>query len=155
MMRMLQVTAAALALGCFGGAALAQDATLTVTDGSQTVELTREQIDQMEQEVIETSTAWTEGKTKLSGPSFTDVLEQAGFAGETVTAEALDGYAIEIPRERLTGDGAILATGMNDAALPEDKAPFWIVFPYDRSPEMNDEDHQSWSVWAVTKLTVK
>jgi hypothetical protein len=109
----------------------------------------------MEQEVIETSTAWTEGKTKFSGPSMADVLEEAGFAGETVTAEALDGYAIEIPRERLTGDGAILATGMNDAALPEDKAPYWIVFPYDRSPEMNDADHQSWSVWAVTKLTVQ
>jgi hypothetical protein len=155
MVRMLRIAAATLALVCLGGAALAQDAALTVTDGSQTVELSRDQIDQMEQEVIETSTAWTEGKTKFSGPSMTDVLEQAGFAGETVTAEALDGYAIEIPRERLTADGAILATGMNDAALPEDKAPYWIVFPYDRSPEMNDADHQSWSAWAVAKLTVQ
>ena len=155
MRRILRLAAIALTLAGLGGAGLAQEAALTVTDGTQTVELTREELDQMEQQVIETSTAWTEGVTKFSGPTFTDVLNEAGLAGETVTAEALDGYSIVIPRERLTGDGAILATGMNDEPLPEEKAPFWIVFPYDRSPEMNDADHQSWSVWAVTKLIVE
>jgi len=137
------------------GTALAQEAVLTVGDGRQSVELTRAELDELPQEVIETSTAWTEGTVEFSGPSMQAVLQEAGLAGETVTAEALDGYSVEIPRERLTADGAVLATGMNDGALPEDKAPFWIVFPYDRSPEMNDEAHQSWSVWAVKSLTVK
>ena len=44
---------------------------------------------------------------------------------------------------------------LNDAPLPPDKAPYWIVFPYDKSPEIGDADHQSWSVWAVDKLTLK
>jgi hypothetical protein len=135
--------------------AFAQEPVLTVTDGKQTVELDREELAGMRQDVIETSTVWTEGEQKLSGPSVTDVLQEAGLAGETVAVEALDGYEVEVPRERLTGDGAILALSMNDAPLPEDKAPFWIVFPYDESPDMNDEAHQSWSVWAVSKLTVK
>jgi hypothetical protein len=149
---MLLSATIALALTDIG---TAQVAALIVTDGTQTVELTSEELAEMKQEVIETSTAWTEGATKFSGPTFTDVLNEVGLAGETVTAEARDGHSIAIPRERLTGDGAILATSMNDAPLPADKAPFWIIFPYDRAPEMNDEQHQSWSVWAVTKLTVK
>ena len=152
MLRMLLSVTMALALT---GIAPAQVAALIVTDGTQSVELTSEELAEMKQEVIETSTAWTDGMTKFSGPTFTDVLNEVGLAGETVTAEARDGGSVAIPRERLTGDGAILATSMNDAPLPADKAPFWIIFPYDRAPEMNDEQHQSWSVWAVTKLTVK
>jgi hypothetical protein len=148
------LVAAVLFVGA-GSAAWAQAATLTITDGRQTVELDPDDLAGLKQEVIETATAWTEGRTKFSGPSLSDVLEEGGLSGETVTAEARDGYSVEIPRARLTGDGANLATSMNDAPLPEDKAPFWILFPYDRSPEMNDADHQSWSAWAVTKLTVK
>jgi len=109
----------------------------------------------MKQEVIETSTAWTKGKMTFTGPSFTTLLTEAGLSGEVVTAEALDGYSIDIPRARLTGDGAILATTIDDKPLPEDKAPYWIIFPYDQSPAMNDEEHQSWSVWELTKLTIK
>lgn len=145
----------ALVLFLQAGAAFAQDAALTVTDATQEVVLDAATLAGLEQDVIETSTAWTEGKSAFSGPSVQSVLEEAGLSGETVTVEALDGYSIEVPRERLTGDGAILATSMNGEKLPRDKAPYWIVFPYDRSPEMNDEDHQSWSVWAVSKLTVK
>jgi hypothetical protein len=147
---------ATIALALTGIApAPAQVTALIVTDGMQTVELTSEELGEMKQETIETSTPWTEGLTKFSGPTFTDVLNQVGLAGETVTAEARDGHSVAIPRERLTGDGAILAMDMNDAPLPGDKTPFWIIFPYDRAPEMNDQQHQSWSVWAVTKLTVK
>ena len=152
MLRMLLAATIAFALT---GIAPAEVAALIVTDGTQSVELTSEELAEMRPEVVETSTAWTEGVAKFSGPTFNDVLNEVGLAGETVTAESRDGHSVAIPRERLTGDGAILATSMNDAPLSADKAPYWIIFPYDRAPEMNDEQHQSWSVWAVTKLTVK
>jgi hypothetical protein len=77
------------------------------------------------------------------------------MSGETIVVTAADGYSVEVPRGRLTGDGAILATSMNDQPLPEGKAPYWVIFPYDQSPEMGDEDHASWSVWQVKSLTVK
>ena len=154
-MRILLGLAAALDLAADGSVALAQDAVLTVTDGKQTVELKQAELAAMKQDVIETSSPWTEGTVKFSGPTFTEILNTVGLAGETVTTEALDGYSVEIPRAALTGDGAILALSMNDAPLPADKAPFWIVFPYDQSPEMSDEAHQSWSAWAVKVLTIK
>jgi hypothetical protein len=137
------------------GAPMAQESPLTVTDGKTTVTLDRDQLGELEQDVIETTSPYTEGMTKFAGPSIQAVLEKAGFAGETVNAEALDGYSIDIPRARLTGDGAILVTSMNDAPLPEEKAPYWIVFDYDSAPEMLDDEHRSWSIWQVTKLTVK
>ena len=155
-MRMFsRIVAAGLFLAAAGGAALAQDAVLTITDGKQTVEIKQAELAALKQDVIETSTPWTEGTVKFSGPSFTEILNKAGLAGETVTTEALDGYSVEIPRSALTADGAILALSMNDAPLPADKAPFWIVFPYDQSPEMSDEAHQSYSAWAVKALTIK
>jgi hypothetical protein len=146
---------ACLAVFLGSAVALAQEPVLTITDGNQTVELSRDDLAQMEQDVIETSSKWIEGVNKFSGPTMTDVLEKAGFAGETVNAEATDKYSLDVPRSHLTGDGAILAISMNDEPLPEDQAPFWIIFPYDQNPETNDEDHQSWSVYKLAKLTVK
>jgi len=154
----MQMMMRAVATGLFLATlsvARAQDGMLTVTDGRTTVEFDKDKLAAMEQDVIETSTVWTEGTGTFAGPSFQAVLQEAGLAGETVLAEALDGYSVEIPRGRLTGDGAILATTMNGEPLPEDKAPYWIIFPYDQSPEINDTDHQDWSVWAVSKLTVQ
>ena len=159
MHRLARFLAAGLLWIGVSGQAPAQEARLTVSDANQSVELTQEQLDGLGQEIIETSTpnlpGWPEaGKAKFSGPLMADVLSEAGLAGETITAEAADGYRVDIPRERLTADGAILATRMNDEPLPEDKAPFWIVFPYDRSPDINHSDHYDWSVWALTKLDV-
>jgi hypothetical protein len=156
MMRIIpHIAAAGLLLTLAAGTALAQETTLTVTDGTAVVTLDAPRLAALPQETIETSTAWTEGVQIFTGPSMLSVLEEAGLAGATVLAEALDGYSVEIPQDLLTGDGGMLATTMNGTPLPEDKAPYWIVFHYDRSPEMNDEEHQAWSVWAVTKLTIK
>lgn len=151
----LRVAVAGLLLAMSFGTALAQEPVLTVTDGKTSVEFSREKLTEMKQDIIETSSQWIEGVNKFSGPSIIDLLNEAGFAGETVEAERIDEYSLEIPRERLTGDGAILAVSMNDKPLPEDQAPFWIIFPYDQAPELNDEDHQSWSVYNLAKLTVK
>lgn len=158
----LMFVAAGLLAAFSSGASLAQDGVLTVTDETQSVELTREDLGRLRQDVIETSLPWLEkdeshpnwpkGVHKFSGPSVTEILNEAGMAGDTVTIEALDGYGIQVPRGRLTGDGAILATSMDDEPLPEDQAPYWIIFPYDRSPEMADADHASWSVWQVAKI---
>jgi hypothetical protein len=154
-MRMISLVAAAGLLTLVSSAAVAQETALTVTDGTRIVTLDMAQVEALPQQMIETSTVWTEGVQVFSGPSMQSVLQEAGFAGETVLAEALDGYSVEIPRDRLTADGGILAVRMNGAPLPEEKAPYWIVFPYDESPEINDKDHQDWSVWAATKLTVQ
>jgi hypothetical protein len=148
------ILAAAFVLAT-GGLSLAQDAGISVSDGSQTVELTAAQLMELPQTTIETGTAWTEGKHKFTGPTFAAVLDAAGLAGETVTIYALDGYGVEIPRANLTADGAILTVSMDDGPLPEDKAPYWLIFPYDQSPEMNDKQHQDWSIWAIEKIELE
>lgn len=147
----------------FVGAALAaslslahaSEAVLTVTDGKQTLQLGTAQLAQLRQDAIETKTAWTQGETTFAGPAFTDVLNKAGFNGDTVTAESADGHAVAIPRTKLTSDGAILALTMNGAPLPPDRGPFWIIFPYDRSADLKDKQHELWSASSVTKLTVR
>lgn len=162
MLKILQIFIAGMLLAFAPGVALAQDGVLTVTDGKQSVEFDREKLAGLKQDVVETAVPWLEanadanwpkGMAKFSGPSFTDLLNDAGMSGETITVTAADGYSIEVPRGRLTGDGAILATSLNGEPLPEGKAPYWVIFPYDRSP--GDPDQESWSVWQVKSLTVK
>jgi hypothetical protein len=46
---------------------------------------------------------------EFEGPLLVDVLKAAGASGETVTMQALDGYAIEVPLEELEAAGAVLA----------------------------------------------
>ncbi len=153
MRALLRILAVSVGMAACGGA-FAQDGSLTVTDGAQTVTLTAEQIAALPQTTIETSTSWTEGKHKFSGPTFAEVFNAAGLAGETVTVEALDGYAVELPRATLVDDGAILTTTMDDQPLPQDKAPYWVIFNYDQSPEMDDQNHRDWSIWAISKITL-
>lgn len=155
MRRFLKTLAIAAVLTGGGSLARAEPATLTITSGAQSVQLDAAALGKLRQDVVETKTPWTAGSTRFSGPAFTDLLSEAGFAGETVTAVSADGRSVAIPRARLTSDGAILALGVNDKPLAAYKGPFWIVFPYDRSPELGDKQHQDWSLWGVTKLTVK
>jgi hypothetical protein len=89
------------------------------------------------------------------GPAFADLLEAVGAQGETVWAQALDGYAVEVPVTELTAREAILALEIDGEALGiGGKGPAMVAFPRAARAdlaEMNDD----WWIWQVFHVRVE
>ncbi len=91
----------------------------------------------------------------FTGPLLADVLTAAGATGETVTIQAMDGYAVEAPRAELTDKGAVVALARDGKPLGIGNfGPTQIVFPRaERADlaEMNDD----WWIWQIYHIKVE
>ena len=93
--------------------------------------------------------------TEFTGPSFEALLEAAGASGDTVTVQALDGYAVELARDELTGNGAILALEMGGEALDiGGMGPAMVAFPRAERAELADMTDDNW-VWQIFHVKVE
>lgn len=107
-------------------------------------------------EEFSTTTIWTEGLLKFTGVPLRDLLTAAGAVGTTVTAEALNGYAVDIPIADLDEKAPIIAYFINDETFSRrDKGPLWVVYPYDRDEKYKSEIAFAFSIWQLQRLTVK
>lgn len=101
---------------------------------------------------FQTKTEWTEGVQTFDGVEVQALMAALGVTGGTMTAMAADGYMVEIPAAEMMKAGPMVAYSMNGAALPADKGPLWIVYPYDLGPEYNNEDTVSRSIWSLQQI---
>lgn len=103
-----------------------------------------------------TSTIWTEGVLEFTGVPLKALVEQAGGAGSVVVAEALNGYAVDIPLEALEENAPIVAYLIDGQPFSRrDKGPLWVVFPYDLDEKFKSEITYAYSIWQLQRLTVK
>lgn len=105
-------------------------------------------------QTIETTTPWTEGPQRFTGVALKDLLAALDASGERVHATATNQYEVTFPVTDVTDHGGILAYRQNDAALPADKGPLWIVFPYDSDPRLLEDRFQSASIWNLMALSI-
>lgn len=111
--------------------------------------------------VIKTHTPWTTGLQEFSGVSLKTLLEAAGFDEKTarkslIRARALNDYEVEIPGRDAYDYEILVADQMNGATMPVTKfGPFWIIYPRDDKPELQDSrfDHR-WA-WQLSELLVE
>ncbi len=94
-------------------------------------------------------------QTEFSGPLLADVLRKAGADGQTLLVQAMDGYAIEVPFDEITGKGAVVALERDGAPLGiGDYGPTQIVFPRGERADlaqMNDD----WWIWQIYHIAVE
>ncbi|OYU18448.1 MAG: oxidoreductase [Rhodobacteraceae bacterium PARR1] len=103
-----------------------------------------------------TSTTWTEGTPTFTGVPLKALLEALGATGTTVTATALNNYAIDIPVDSLNDDAPIVAYHIDGKSFSRrDKGPLWIVYPYDSSADYRNDLVYGRSIWQLERLTVK
>ena len=89
------------------------------------------------------------------GPLLEDVLESAGATGDTVTIQALDGYAVEIPLKEIIDMGAVVALKRNGEMFGiGDFGPTQIVFPRAERSDLADMSDDNW-VWSIFHINVK
>lgn len=89
------------------------------------------------------------------GPRLLDVLAAAGWSGDKVLVQALDGYAFELDRASIEAGNFILALEADGQPLAlGGKGPAWLVFPLGSYPEQ-PSDSDAGLVWAVFHIAVQ
>jgi hypothetical protein len=100
-------------------------------------------------------TPWTEGTTEFAGPYLKAILEAVGATGGKLVVKALNDYSAEVPMEDAVGYDTILATRMNGQPMSvRDKGPLFMIYPFDKNPELYSEKYFSRSVWQIKEIEV-
>lgn len=103
-----------------------------------------------------TSTMWTDGPQTFEGVSLKDILDANGIDQGTISATAINDYAIEIPVSDAVVGGPIIAYALNGAPMSvRDKGPLWIVYPYDQNANYQSEVVFSRSIWQLNRIAIQ
>lgn len=103
-----------------------------------------------------TRTPWHDGVMRFSGPLGRAILEAAGAEGQKVRVIALNEYAATIPLSDFENYDVILAMQANGKILRiRDQGPLFVIYPFDKHPELLNEEIFSRSVWQVARIDVE
>lgn len=101
-----------------------------------------------------TATPWTSGPTTFEGVALADLLAAVGASGKVMTVTALNDYSATIPVSDAQS-GAILAYRINGAYFSiREKGPLWLMYPFDKLPQLKREEIYTRSVWQVRKIDI-
>ncbi|WP_421699479.1 hypothetical protein [Ancylobacter sp.] len=124
-------------------------------DGQVALEktLTLAEIDRLPQVTIDTSTPWTDGLKRFTGPSLGALAALGGRPVREAKVMALNDYVAPIPAEDWKEHGAILTTRIDGKTMRvRDKGPFWVMYPIDSDPALRQQYYQSRMVWQVKSI---
>jgi hypothetical protein len=118
--------------------------------------LTRDEIAKLPQrELTEQPTSFPE-PLKFKGPSLAEVLKLAGATGGDITASAADDYRVDITADEMAKFDPILAIEKDGVRMaPDDFGPFFVMWPFKETPEIDIEAYQAKAIWSVVKIEVK
>jgi len=120
------------------------------------VDFTRSELEALGMESEETSTPWFDDVVVFEGVRLARVLDQVGAQGSTLVATALNEYYAEIPLSDARDHEVLIALKANGAYMSvRDKGPLFVIYPFDRKPELQNELFYTKSVWQLRRLTVK
>ncbi|MDC7717560.1 molybdopterin-dependent oxidoreductase [Vogesella sp. DC21W] len=113
-------------------------------------------LDKLPQQKMTVETPWYKTAQTFEGPLFRDVLKAAGAKGKKLYVVALNDYAAEIPLADLEKHDVILARKIDGKVLNvRDKGPLFIMYPFDKKPELRTKDIYSRCVWQVNRIRVE
>jgi hypothetical protein len=122
---------------------------------SNAMEFDVEALGALPQAVIKTDFPRGGENVEFTGPLLADVLAAAGAEGETVTIQAMDGYAVEVPMKDMIGKGAMVALARNGKALGIGSfGPTQIVFPRSERDDLADMP-DDWWIWQIYHIKVE
>lgn len=113
-------------------------------------------LDRLPQVKMTVETPWYKGPQTFEGPLFRDVIKAAGAKGTKLYVVALNDYAAEIPLADLDKYDVILARKVNGQVLNvRDKGPLFVMYPFDKKPELRTKEILSRCVWQVNRIRVE
>lgn len=116
----------------------------------------RDALEKMGLVSIKTSTPWNEGVVDFEGVPMNLLLKTAGVNGTDATVTALNDYSSSIPVEDFQEYNVILAVKRDGQYMPiDDQGPFFIVYPYDSDPVLQNQPYYGRSVWQIKAISVE
>ena len=132
-----------------GVPALVGPVVLTVTTDDDVVDWDLTAIAMLEQQDLTIVEPFVDEEHTYTGPLWSDVLRASGVdleAGRTVELVALDAYVAEIPADRETLTGVLLAHLEDGTPIPiADGGPIRLVYPPD-NPAADNANNWIWSI---------
>jgi hypothetical protein len=102
-----------------------------------------------------TATPWYDHPMTFEGVTMDRIMRAVGANGETIKAVALDDYATVLPVADFTQYGTLLALKIDGKYLSvSEKGPCFIVYPFDKFPELRIAKYYNRSVWQVASIEV-
>lgn len=117
--------------------------------------LDRDQLLSFKQVTLKTTTLWTDGESTFTGPLVRDVLAAVGSKAKTISAIAINEYAVDIPVTDLEKFPVIFAIQQNGVALSiREKGPIWVMYPWDSDVELKQDKYYSRSIWQLDRIKI-
>lgn len=92
---------------------------------------------------------------EFTGVSIADLAAAAGATGETVTVQAIDGYAVEVPMAEMVAKGAVVALSRDGRPLGIGNfGPAQMVFPRAERADLADMP-DDWWIWQIYHIRVE
>jgi hypothetical protein len=105
---------------------------------------------------FQTASPWYNGRTTFTGIPLQKLMDHVGAKGSVVKVTALNDYTTELPLSDFKKYNVILALKVNGEYMRiRDKGPFFIVYPYDSIPELNNQIYYSRSAWQVSRMNIE
>lgn len=125
-------------------------------DGSAPRDFTVADLEAMGVSKVTTSTPWHDKVVTFEGILLSDLLEKVGGKGEMIEGVALNNFYTEIPVSDATAYDILLAFKADGAYLGvRDKGPLFVIYPFDRFPELRNELYYSRSIWQLRRIKLK
>jgi hypothetical protein len=103
-----------------------------------------------------TSTPWYDRPMTFAGVPLVRVMQAVGATGTIARAVALDDYASDLPIAEFAQYGTLLALKLDGKYMAvSDKGPCFIIYPFDKYPELRNAKYFSRSIWQVAGVVVR
>lgn len=139
-----------------GPAMLTISGAITRTNVDDTAQFDMAMLQALPQYSFKTTTPWTEGVSRYSGPLMRTLLEHVEAQGDTVHVSALNGFEADLPLSDFTDYDVILALKRDAKAIPiREYGPSWILYPFDQDAALLSEKMRVRAVWQVMSIDVR
>jgi hypothetical protein len=129
---------------------------IRIRNQGDTAQFDRQMLEALGTSSFTTRTPWHDRAVTFEGVSLMLLMHTVGAQGDSVTVLALNDYVTEIPIIDFAEHGVLLALKTDGSYMPvHDKGPLFIIYPFDRNPELENRRYYGRSAWQVAELTVK
>lgn len=128
---------------------------ITHTNRGETAHFDRAMLEALPGRTARVETPWTHGTIAFDGPFLRAVLDRVGAWGDKLVIHALNDYSAEVPFSDARDLETILALKKDGKYMSvREKGPIFLIYPFDKNPELYNEKYFVRSVWQIREIEV-